>query len=69
MVILFRSDTDPFPPSLLGRLDILRGIFAEHLARIVDVHHRAKPSWPGGEEEHWSDFDDEPDWGFGGIAA
>ena len=69
VVILFRADTDPFPPSLLGRLDILRGIFAEHLARIVDVHHRAKPSWPGGEEEHWSDFDDEPDWGFCGIAA
>lgn len=72
VVILFRNDADPFPPSLMGRLDTLRDIFAEHLARIIDVHHRAKPSWPDEDEGRWDDhldIDDEPDWGIGGMAA
>ncbi len=70
-VVLFRGDADPFPPSLMGRLDTLRGIFAEHLARIIDVHHRSKPSWPAEDADDWNtlDADDEPDWGIGGLAA
>lgn len=71
IAILFRSNHDPFPATLTPTLDTLRTIFAEHLARIIDIHHRSKPTWPDEIDERLDDpFDeDEPDWGFGGLAA
>ncbi|MFK7961182.1 MAG: response regulator [Phycisphaerales bacterium] len=79
VAVLFRNEHDGFATTLSPTLDTLRTIFGEHLARIIDVHHRAKPSWPADDTtsiEGDGDFDhpfpgedDEPDWGFGGLAA
>lgn len=78
VAVLFRNEHDGFEATLSPVLDSLRTIFGEHLARIIDVHHRAKPSWPADDDatiegdggfDHPFEDDDEPDWGFGGMAA
>jgi hypothetical protein len=68
VVVLFRSRQEPFEDHLAGTLEILRGIFAEQIANVIKVHHRAAPSWPkeaGGDDDSL-DYDD---FGFGGLAA
>lgn len=55
VVVLFRSREQSFEPQLAGTLDILRTIFAEQLAQIIRVHHRAKPSWPAEAEDEFGD--------------
>jgi DNA-binding response OmpR family regulator len=67
VVILFRSANDPFDGSLASTLDTIRGIFAEQLARLIRIHHRAKPQWPEEAADDEFDFDDE--FGFGDLAA
>ena len=71
VVVLFRRKCDPFQESLAGTLDTMRVIFAEQLAQIIKVHHRAAPSWP---KDAWEDGDEYGDdrgiGGFeGGLAA
>jgi DNA-binding response OmpR family regulator len=71
VVILFRRRDTPFEPSLAGTLDILRSIFAEQLAQIIKIHHRAAPRWPA-DADGDDDLDLEDDFGFGyegGLAA
>jgi len=72
VMTLFRDRSTPFSEELLDQLDVLRGLFAEGLARVIRVHHRHLPEdqWSG-----WDAFGDEDDedegWGggSGGIAA
>ncbi len=70
VMVLFRNRKEPFPETLPATLDILRGIFAEQVAHVVKIHHRANPQWPkdadARDEYDASDYDD---YGFGGLAA
>jgi DNA-binding response OmpR family regulator len=69
VLVLFRSREKPFEPRLGITLDIIRAAFAEQLARIIHVHHRARPQWPQ-EADEYDEYDD--DYGFGyedGLAA
>ncbi|MCA9290577.1 MAG: GAF domain-containing protein, partial [Phycisphaerales bacterium] len=71
VAILFRQRDEPFDDATGHMLDLLRPIFAEQIATVIRVHHRASPSWPDdahGEDEF--DFnEDYEDYGFGGLAA
>ncbi len=63
VMVLFRNRQEPFDPSLAGTLDILRGIFAEQVATVVRVHHRASNEWPRDPlDDEEFDYDD---FGFG----
>ncbi|MHC5113120.1 MAG: GAF domain-containing protein [Planctomycetota bacterium] len=70
--VLFRNLATPFEPQLAGTLDVLRQIFGEQLAQVLNVHHRATPQWPKDADEGFDDYDD---YGFGfgggggGVAA
>ncbi len=70
VMVLFRSKDEPFEESLAASIDILRAIFAEQVAHVIKVHHRASPSWPKDpleDDEHEAgDYDD---YGFGGLVA
>lgn len=69
VLVLFRSREKPFDPKLGITLDIIRAAFAEQLARIIHVHHRARPQWPRDADDYDDDHDD---YGFGyegGLAA
>jgi DNA-binding response OmpR family regulator len=68
VVVLFRDSANPFDPELAGTLDLLRRVFAEQLARIIRVHHRAAPEWPREPADDDTDYDDFG-YGFGGLAA
>jgi DNA-binding response OmpR family regulator len=58
VIVLFRPKSAPFEPQAARTLDIIRNIFAEQLAQVVRIHHRAAPSWP--EDMHADDqFDDD----------
>ena len=46
VMVLFRSKDEPFEESLAPTIDILRAIFAEQLANVIRIHHRARPQWP-----------------------
>ncbi|MCH2161838.1 MAG: hypothetical protein MK085_08190 [Phycisphaerales bacterium] len=61
ILVLFRTDDQPFDESLAGILDSLRGILAEQLSTLIRIHNRLEPEWP--EEP----ADDEP--GFDDLAA
>ena len=70
VLVLFRHCDKPFDPKLATTLDIIRSAFAEQLARIIHVHHRARPQWPR-EADEYDEYDDD-DYGFGyegGLAA
>ncbi|MHC4948015.1 MAG: GAF domain-containing protein [Planctomycetota bacterium] len=66
VVTLFRRKEAPFDPALGPVLEILRRLFAEHLGRVIRVHHRASAEWPEDAVDDEVDYDD---FGFGGIAA
>lgn len=78
VMMFFRDRSDPFPDELAAVLEALRLIFAEQVARVVRVHHRANPEWP---DEATDSFGYDPadsfecedefdDYGFsGGLAA
>ena len=61
VLVLFRTDDQPFEEGLAGVLDALRGILAEQLDTLIRVHNRLEPEWPD------EPADDEP--GFGDLAA
>lgn len=65
VIVLFRERADAFTPELIESLDIMRGIFARQVDRVVKIHRRAEPAWP---KEPADEYDD--DFGGGeGIAA
>jgi len=72
VMILFRSKDEPYDESLAGTIDVLRAIFAEQIANVIRVHHRAAPQWPkdplDDDEFDVSDYD-EYGFGGGGLAA
>ena len=68
VVILFRSRETPFDPELSGTLELIREIFANHLERIVRVHHRGS-EWPEQAKSDEIDFDNEQEGWQGGMAA
>jgi len=61
ILVLFRSEEEPFPEPLASVLDALRPIFAEQLARLIRIHNRLAPEWPD------EPADEEP--GYGDMAA
>lgn len=70
VMVLFRSKDEPFDEGLAATIDILRTIFAEQLASVIRIHHRAAPQWPKEptvEDEY--DTNDYDDFGFGGLTA
>lgn len=69
IVMLFRTNDKPFGESLPEVIDILRPIFAEQLATILKVHHRASSPWPEEASDDELDFNDDFGLGFGGMAA
>jgi len=62
VVVLFRHRTTPFLRDIAITLDTIRVIFADQLARIIGIHHRAKPDWP--EDLHDGPSEWEDDWGW-----
>lgn len=68
VVVLFRSQAHPFEDELAPLIDLMRNIFAQQLATVIQVHHRSRPSWPNEAEEH-DEQGDEFGFGFGGLAA
>ncbi|MHC4774135.1 MAG: GAF domain-containing protein, partial [Planctomycetota bacterium] len=69
VMVLFRSKDDPFEESLAPAIDILRAIFAEQLANVIRIHHRAKPEWPKDPLDDEYDASDYDEFGFGGLFA
>jgi DNA-binding response OmpR family regulator len=69
VVVLFRNRTNPFLDDIAGVLDTLRTVFAEQLATVIKVHHRASAHWPKDADGASPDFDDQFDEDFGGLAA
>ncbi|TVQ54369.1 MAG: GAF domain-containing protein [Phycisphaerales bacterium] len=69
IVVLFRSADKPFDDSLPETIDILRPIFAEQLATVLKIHHRAVADWPEEASDDELDFNDDFGLGFGGMAA
>ncbi len=71
VMVLFRSKDEPFDETLAASLDILRAIFAEQVAHVIKVHHRASPSWPKDPLEDDDEYEagDYDDYGFGGLVA
>jgi DNA-binding response OmpR family regulator len=67
IVVLFRKPSEPFKDELAALLDLLRDLFADQLATVIRVHHRASESWP--EEAVDDDAEFDGDCGYGGLAA
>ena len=65
VMVLFRRKDEPFEETLADTIDVLRSIFAEQVANVIKVHHRAFGEWPKDplDEYDASDYDD---FGFGG---
>jgi DNA-binding response OmpR family regulator len=66
VIVLFRNRSDAFELQLAATIDLLRTIFAEQLATIVRVHHRASPEWPEDMHEDDTDYNDDYGFGYGG---
>jgi DNA-binding response OmpR family regulator len=70
VMVLFRSKDEPFDESLSASINILQAIFAEQVANVIRVHHRASPSWPKDPlEDDEFEAGDYDDYGFGGLVA
>ncbi len=70
VMVLFRSKDEPFEEELAASLDILRSIFAEQIANVIRVHHRASPRWPSDPlDDDEYDVTDYDEYGFGGGLA
>ena len=61
IMVLFRSEDDPYQDELASSLDVLREVFAQQLASLIRIHNRLDPSWPD------EPADEDP--GFGDAAA
>lgn len=70
VMILFRNKQEPFDEPLAATLDILRAIFAEQVANVIKVHHRASGGqWPKDPLDDEYDASDYDEFGFGGLVA
>ncbi len=70
VMVLFRSNDEPFDEALVTSIEILRAIFAEQVDHVIKVHHRASPSWPKDPlEDDEFEAGDYDDYGFGGLVA
>lgn len=66
VMVLFRSAGEPFDDDLPRLIDTIRTIFARQIARVIRIHHRARPEWP---QEAGEDLDLDDEYGLGGLAA
>lgn len=57
VIILFRDQDDPIGDAVLSQLELLRPIIAGQLDRLVAVHHRLMPEWPGNGLDHGDEYD------------
>jgi len=57
IAMLFRDNRTPFPADVLPKLTLMRDLFAEQLARVIQVHNRHRPrdQWPGFEVDPGDD--------------
>lgn len=71
VIVLFRSRKTPFESDLVSIIETLRPIFAEQLAQVIKVHHRAQPQWPDEADDDCDelDYNDDAGFGYGGLAA
>lgn len=58
--VLFRNREKGFSDELAGLIDTMRSIFAEQIATVLRIHHRATGGWPAeskdeDEESGWRD--------------
>ncbi|MDZ4753449.1 MAG: hypothetical protein SGJ11_03005 [Phycisphaerae bacterium] len=54
--VLFRDRSKGFNDELAGVIDALRGVFAEQVAAVLRIHHRASGGWPSERaDEHDAD--------------
>jgi FixJ family two-component response regulator len=61
--VLFRGHETGFSDELASVIDALRGVFAEQVATVLRVHHRATGGWPTEREAHdGTDGQDGEDW-------
>lgn len=61
---LFRSPSRPFTPDIVQQVTLMRDLFTQQLARVINVHNRHKP------KDSWTAFGEEPDGDDdGGLAA
>lgn len=67
IVVLFRRDK-PFDVRLAEIIEVLRPIFAAQIAQVIRVHRRGRAEWPD-DVHDGADFNDESDFGPGGMAA
>lgn len=55
---LFRDPSRPFTPEVIAQVELMRDLFTQQLARVINVHNRHKPKdkWPGfGEADEQDD--------------
>jgi DNA-binding response OmpR family regulator len=57
--VLFRDGATGFTDELASMIDALRGVFAEQVATVLRIHHRASGGWPA---ERADDEDERDDW-------
>jgi DNA-binding response OmpR family regulator len=71
VLVLFRSQSEPYDANLASTMEVLRPIFAEQINHIVKIHHRLRPCWPkdAADAEDEYDYDCDDDLGLGGMAA
>lgn len=57
---IFRDASEPFSQEALEEIEMVKGLFASQLARVIQVHNRHKPkdTWPGFEVDERTDADD-----------
>lgn len=56
---LFRDPSRPFTSEIIAQLELMRDLFTQQLARVINIHNRHKPkdAWPGfGEEDAGDDY-------------
>jgi len=62
LIALFREESAPFAPGVIGVMEGVRSVFTAQLDRIVRVHHRMAPR---SDSPEWDNASDEE----GGLAA
>ncbi len=59
--VLFRDRTKGFSDELATVIDSLRGVFAEQIAAVLRIHHRATGGWPIERADDWDADDGDAD--------
>lgn len=60
---LFRDESTPFTEDVLEQLEVIRGLFAQQLDRVIRIHHRHQP------DRQWRGFDVDTGEGWDDLAA